>query len=106
MCNTMLTTKCPKSTTKINECSQLSSNHFTSKCFCTDDNNNQISFSEKISVMLKSINVRVISKNCRFNCYDYQRICNEKCITSGNINDYLTNRNPIINFCNYKYKGL
>ena len=91
----MLATECSsKSTMENNKCSQLSSNQFISKCFC--DNDNQISFSKKISDMLQSTKIKVTSEHCRFNCYDYQRVCNDEC--------KVTNGIPIINFCNYKYQ--
>src|SRR5436190_648576 len=47
-----------------------------------------------------SFNVKVVSDHCSFNCYDYQRTCNEKCKSSGDLNN---NGKSIINFCNYKY---
>ncbi|CAI2184239.1 6818_t:CDS:2, partial [Funneliformis geosporum] len=95
MCDKMITTTCSssKSTIKNNSCSQLSSNRFTSKCFC--DNDKKFSFSEKISEMLQPSNIKVTSDHCRFNCHDYQRVCNENCKVIGK---------PIINFCNYEYR--
>ncbi|CAG8437753.1 3825_t:CDS:2 [Funneliformis caledonium] len=78
MCDKMISTTCSsKSTIKNNSCSQLSSNRFTSKCFC--DNDKQVSFSERISEMLQPSSIKVTSDHCNFNCHEYQRACNEKC---------------------------
>ncbi|CAB5197340.1 uncharacterized protein OCT59_014214 [Rhizophagus irregularis] len=112
MCDEILTTKCSKNMIKINECSQLSTNQFTSKCYCKNNNYNDnqeiISFSKIISNMLQSNNIKIISDNCRFNCYDYRKVCNEKCkkpLIGGNSKKIIEdNGKSIINFCNYNYQ--
>jgi hypothetical protein len=107
MCDETLATKCSKNMIKVNECSQLSSNQFTSKCYC-NDNQEIISYSEIISNMLQSSNIKIISDNCRFNCYDYRKVCTEICkkpLIGGNSKKlFEVNGKSIINSCNYNYQ--
>ncbi|GBC05689.1 hypothetical protein RclHR1_06380012 [Rhizophagus clarus] len=113
ICDEILT-ECSDNMIKINECSQLSTNQFTSKCYCKNNNNyyndNQeiISFSKTISNMLQSGNIKITSEHCRFNCYDYRKVCNEICKKSSIGGNFMKlfedNGKPIINFCNYNYQ--